>query len=368
MPQPFLLESLEQIENERLELDLTLIQLLGEANRKLSRFDGMVQCLPNPMLFLTNLTKAEAVDSSRIEGTQATIDDLYAQEAGEQFRGEKDKDLEEITNYEAALRFGSESIMERDLSLSLIKEMHARLLKGVRGADKDPGSFRKIQNWIGHAGSTLATAQYVPPEPLHVVSLLDEMIHYYMTSQHDILIKTAMVHAQFESIHPFLDGNGRLGRLLIPLMLYKHGVLTYPVFYLSSYLESHRSEYYRALHNTHQHDWSSWVSFFLRAVGQQAIHNINKVNAMRELYASYVEQFNTCLKGGGARELVEAMFVNPIFTLKTLSRSMNDRVKIDTLRKSIKTLIDHRYVIIVEEGQGRKPTRYLAQEIMNVLR
>ncbi len=360
--------NLQHVEQQHLPLDIALITQLTATNRSLARFDGMVQSIPNPLLFLTNLTKAEAVDSSRIEGTQATIDDLYAQESGEEYNSEKVKDLEEVNNYEAALSFGAASIKERDLSTSLIKEMHARLMQGVRGCDKTPGAFRIIQNWIGRAGSTMESAEYVPPEPVHVEGLLDEMISFYQTSELDILIKAALIHAQFEAIHPFLDGNGRLGRLLIPLILCRHGVLAQPVFYLSSYLEAHRTEYYRALNGTHRLDWITWLSFFLRAIDTQAQQNIAKISNMRELYARYVEEFSAHVKGAAARELVEALFTHPIFTLKTLEKKMHGRVGLAALRSWIGSLSKAGYVDIIEEGQGRRPTRYRASEIMSVLR
>ncbi len=368
MLKPFLPIPLKTIEEEFVQLDYSLILLLTETNRSLARFDGSVQALPNPLLFLSNLTKSEAVDSSRIEGTQATLDELYSHDSGEEFKGEKDKDLEEIKNYEAALSFGSESMQDRDLSLSLIKEMHSRLMQGVRGANKTPGCFRVTQNWIGRAGSTMENAEYVPPEPFHVEPMLEEMLEFYQESQQDILIKAAMVHAQFEGIHPFLDGNGRLGRLLIPLMLYRHDVLAQPVFYLSSYLEEHRAEYYQALNATHHQEWTGWLAFFLQAVNTQAKHNIAKIDKMRRLYARYVEEFAKYITASAARELVEALFVHPIFTIKSLENTMNHRVKRDTLRNWVITLTKHALIDVLEEGQGRKPSRYRASEIMDLLR
>ena len=196
----------------------------------------------------------EAVLSSKIEGTQATIDEVYEQDAGISFSESKREDIDEIKNYRSALKFASRSLGERPLSLGLVKEIHRILLEGVRGNTKSPGLFREVQNWIGSHGCPIEQASYIPPDPVHVEALMENWLDYMVNdwsieekAQLDPLVRAAVMHVQFEMIHPFLDGNGRIGRLMIPLFLYAKNILHRPMFYMSAYLEAHRDEYYLSL-------------------------------------------------------------------------------------------------------------------------
>ena len=239
----------------------------------------------NPSVMLSPLTNREAVLSSRIEGTQATVDEVLEYEAGIEFEGAKVQDIQEIVNYRKALSLATEALADRPLTVSLIRSMHRVLMDSVRGADKSPGQFRVDQNWLGPEGCAIDQATFVPPSPLQLLDHLEAFERYLAGDDLDALVQVAVVHAQFELLHPFKDGNGRIGRLLIPLFLYQKRTLATPMFYLSEYLESHRELYYARLRGISQDgDWTAWVEFFLDAVIQQARANTERVRGILELY------------------------------------------------------------------------------------
>ena len=254
--------------------DPRLTTALTRANRALGRLDGIRLILPNPDIFLYYYTRKEALLSSQIEGTQSSLSDLLVFETGGDARVPVD-DVEEVSNYVTALNAGLERLNDLPLSTRLLKELHAILLKGARGATKRPGEFRTSQNWIG--GTRPSTAVFVPPPPDKVVQLmsdLEQFIHADTLSQSP-LIKAALVHAQFETIHPFLDGNGRLGRLLIVLMLLDSGVLDVPILYVSLYLKSKREQYYKLLSETRfEATWMEWVIFFLEGIEETSAQGV----------------------------------------------------------------------------------------------
>ena len=215
-----------------------LIRLIGPANAALARYDGLLQSVINPSVMLSLLTTQEAVLSSKIEGTQATVDEVLEYEAGIEFDPEKVKDIQEVVNYRTALTLAKETLTQRPLNLALLRQMHGTLMSSVRGADKSPGQFRVHQNWIGPSGCTIEQATFVPPAPLQLLDHLEAFERYLAGDDVDPLIQVAVVHAQFELLHPFNDGNGRVGRLLIPLFLFQKRALASPMFYLSEYLEA----------------------------------------------------------------------------------------------------------------------------------
>jgi Fic family protein len=224
-----------------------LLPLVGQANAELARYDGLLQGIPNPAVMLSPLTTQEAVLSSRIEGTQATVDEVLEQEAGLLKEGEKFRDIQEISNYRQALFAARNYLKDYPIRLSFVRELHRILMDSVRGQDKTPGEFRRDQNWIGAYGCPIEQASFVPPNPMQLPDHLQAWERYLDSDDIDFLLQTAVVHAQFELLHPFKDGNGRIGRILIPLFLYQKRVLSQPMFYLSEYLESHRDEYYAFL-------------------------------------------------------------------------------------------------------------------------
>lgn len=291
-----------------------LFRKIGPTNAALARYDGLLQSVINPGVLLSPLTNREAVLSSKIEGTQATVDEVLEYEAGMEFEGEKVQDIQEIVNYRKALILATESLADRPLSLSLIRSMHEVLMGSVRGANKSPGQFRNTQNWLGFEGCTIDQATFVPPSPLQLLDHLEAFERYIASDDVDPLVQVAVVHAQFEMIHPFLDGNGRIGRLLIPLFLYQKRTLASPMFYLSEYLESHRELYYARLRGISQEgDWSSWLEFFLDAIIDQARSNTDRVRGILELYERMKQRITDLTHSQYVFKILDTLFDRPIF-------------------------------------------------------
>ena len=292
-----------------------LVTHVGDANAELARYDGLLQGITNPDIMLSPLTNEEATLSSKIEGTQATVDEVLEHEAGIIKEGEKFKDIQEIINYRSALRSARGYLSNRPITLAIVCELHKILLTSARGQDKTPGEFRKDQNWIGNYGCTIEQATFVPPSPLQLLDHLERWQQYVEFDDVDFLVQTAVVHAQFELLHPFKDGNGRIGRILIPLFLYKKKKLSQPMFYLSSYLEAHREEYYIRLQNISRNgDWDGWIAFFLKAITKQAESNNAKVKNIMNLYEDMKEKIHDITHSQYAIKLLDTMFaVNPIF-------------------------------------------------------
>lgn len=291
-----------------------LFALVGEANAELARYDGLLQGIVNPDVMLSPLTVEEATLSSRIEGTQATVDEVFEQDAGLVKTGEKYKDIQEILNYRQALRSAQQYLAERPITLGFIRELHRILLDSVRGQDKRPGEFRKDQNWIGAFGCAIEQASFVPPNPLQLQDHLEAWQAYLSANDIDLLLQTAVMHAQFELLHPFKDGNGRIGRILIPLFLYQKRALSHPMFYLSSYLESHRNEYYQALQGISRlGEWNGWIAFFLDAVKIQAKENSRRVRAIMALYDDMKQLIHERTHSQYSIQVLDAIFSRPIF-------------------------------------------------------
>lgn len=279
--------------NPPIQYDDELQGLLSLADRKLGRLDGVTQILPNPELFVAMYVKKEAVLSSQIEGTQASFVDVLSTEYN-QADDQRHDDVKEVINYVDAMNWGLEQLASFPLSLRLIRNIHARLIHNTRGANKNPGEFRTSQNWIGPAGCTLNTATFVPPTvPDMNVALGDLELFIHQEDFIPALVKIAMIHAQFETIHPFLDGNGRMGRLLITFWLCQQNILTKPLLYLSFYFKKNRAEYYDRLMAVRKNgDWENWIKFFLRGIAEvsdeatESAHAILKIkeDATNALY------------------------------------------------------------------------------------
>jgi Fic family protein len=265
-----------------------LLPLIGPANAAIARYEGVLHGIPNPNVLLSPLAAQEAVLSSRIEGTQATLGEVLEFEAEGTPPDEttpKKADIYEVLNYRKALRAGARMLEKLPLSQRLIKETHAVLMHGVRGRNSDPGNYRRIPNWIGPQGCAIDQARYIPPGADQLEAAMNALEAYIHADAPDLLVQLALVHAEFEAIHPFLDGNGRLGRLLIPLFLQSKALLERPNFYMSEYLESNRDEYYaRLLAISRDDDWTGWVAFFLKGLISQADANQNKAVAILALY------------------------------------------------------------------------------------
>ena len=295
----------------------TLQALLSEADRSLGRLDGSIQILPDPDLFVFMYVRKEAVLSSQIEGTQSSLQDLLAAEA-KVFAPDHPRDVAEVINYVKAMNHGLKRLTEFPVSVRLIRDIHEKLLTGVRGSSKTPGELRRSQNWIGPGGCTLADAVFVPPPPEEVPEALGSL-ERFLHKKDDIppLIKVGMAHAQFETIHPFLDGNGRIGRLLITFLLCERNVLSKPVLYLSHYFKRFRTDYYERLQSVRDTgDWEGWLTFFLRGVidvSTQATETARRILALRETHRSLITAKLGRAAGNGHRVL-EILYEHPIIS------------------------------------------------------
>lgn len=296
---------------------LQLLPLIGPANAAIARYAGLLHGIPNPNVLLSPMTTQEAVLSSRIEGTQATMGEVLELEAEGGPLDEstsKKADIREVLNYGAALKEATRLLETLPLSQRLIRETHRVLMQGVRGRSKDPGEYRRIPNWIGPEGCAIEAARFVPVGADHLPAAMDAWEKYIHADAPDVLIQLAILHAEFEAIHPFLDGNGRLGRLIVPLFLFSRGLLERPNFYLSEYLESHREEYYaRLLAISRDGDWTGWCEFFLRALIAQAETNQKRVGSILALYQHRKEWIGAQTHSQYAVRALDWIFQRPIF-------------------------------------------------------
>lgn len=301
-----------------LAMSADLQALLSNADRALGRLDGSVLTLPNPDLFVFMYVRKEAVLSSQIEGTQSSLQDLLAAEA-DLFDERMPRDVDEVVNYVRAMKHGLARLEDLPVSVRLIREIHARLMEGVRGERLQPGELRRSQNWIGPAGCNLSTCTFVPPPPEEVPQALGDLENFiHGNGELPPLIKIALAHVQFETIHPFLDGNGRVGRLLITFLLTECGALHKPVLYLSHYFRQHRQAYYDLLQRVRDAgDWEAWLSFFLRGVidvAAEAAETARRIQLLREDARSAITEHLGRVAGGGHR-LLEGLFDRPIVTV-----------------------------------------------------
>lgn len=273
-----------------IQYDAEMQTLLSLADRKLGRLDGITQILPNPELFVAMYVKKEAVLSSQIEGTQASFVDVLGAEYNQADDQRRD-DISEVVNYVNAMNWGLSQLGQFPLSLRLIRNIHAKLIRNTRGSHRNPGEFRKSQNWIGPAGCTLSTATFIPPTVPDMETALGELEKYfYEDDLTPALIKIGLIHAQFETIHPFLDGNGRMGRLLITFWLCQQEILTKPLLYLSYYFKKNRSEYYDRLMDVRRKgDWENWIKFFLKGIAEVADEATNSASAIIKLKEDYTK-------------------------------------------------------------------------------
>jgi Fic family protein len=342
-----------------IEIPATTIRLLANAEASLGRLAGVGQLVPNPHLLIRPYLLREALSSTRIEGTQASLADVFEAEAS----GEPPSaDVEEVLNYIDALEWGLAQMGELPLGARLIREMHRRLLAGVRGRERMPGEFRTTQNWAGDSGSTIETARFVPPPPEELPGLLADWERY---AHEDVevprLVQNALLHYQFETLHPFLDGNGRIGRLLSVFLLVEHGRLPAPLLYLSAYLERDRAHYYEALQAVRERgDALPWIELFLTAVRSQAadaVARARRIVALRERYRTMA----AAITSSNAMILVDLVCETPIVS----SRAVEARLGV-TRPTALKLLRQLEEVGVLVEGNTgpRGQRRYLARELM----
>lgn len=301
-----------------LRIDSEMQGYLSRADRMLGRLDGSIQTLPDPDLFVFMYVRKEAVLSSQIEGTQSSLDDLLKVEA-KVFDPNRPNDVDEVLNYVNAMNYGLYRLADLPVSVRLIREIHERLLKDVRGAERQPGELRKTQNWIGPKGATLLDAAFIPPPPDEVPDALAKFENFiHDEDQIPALIKIGLAHAQFETIHPFLDGNGRIGRLLVTFLLCEREILQKPVLYLSHYFRRRRSQYYDLLQAIRDEgDWESWILFFLEGVAdvaKEATETARQIVALRESHRRLITENFGRVAGNGLKVL-ESLYSLPIVTV-----------------------------------------------------
>jgi Fic family protein len=328
-----------------------LVELLSAADLALGRLDGTALMLPNPDLFVGMYVRQEAVLSSQIEGTQASLTDVLQFEI--EHGDERPRDVREVVNYVDAMNHGLERLPELPLSLRLIREIHAALLNGVRGHHREPGEFRRSQNWIGPAGATLRHATFVPPPAHEVPRSMASLERFWHAPEQSPLIKAALAHVQFETIHPFLDGNGRVGRLLITFMLCQEGVLRRPLLYLSHFLKRHRTDYYGCLQAVRDRgQWEEWLAFFLRGVREvasEATDTATSIVAMRELHRDRVGDERA---GRNLQRVLDLLFQQPIITVPMVQRHL--AVTYATANTLVRRLVELR---VLQELTGQRRNR-----------
>lgn len=346
---------------------LALLEKLSLAERALGRLDGITMLLPRQELFLYMYVRKEAVLSSQIEGTQSTLSDLLRLETEAQ-AGQPIDDIREVSNYVDAMMYGLERLQTLPLSLRLIREMHERLLQSGRGETKNPGEFRRSQNWIG--GTRPGNALFVPPPPNEMATCLDELERFMYESQSQLpaLIKAGLLHVQFETIHPFLDGNGRIGRLLVTLYLCTNGVLRKPLLYLSLYLKTHREDYYRLLQEVReQGNWEAWLDFFLTGVADTANQAFEATTRIVDLFKEDREKITIQSERANSALRIHDLFQqNPYLTANhlvqktglstpTVNAALNDLERLNivdeiTGRKRGRVFSYRQYLAILSEG------------------
>ena len=345
-----------------------LIEPVGEARAALGRYAGILEGVPEPDVLLAPLTTKEAVLSSRIEGTQASLGEVFRFEAGEEPKQmERRLDIQEIVNYRTALEMARHDLADRPFSLNLLKRLHSVLLDSVRGRNKARGRFRTTQNWIGDYSAAIEDARYVPPDPARIMELLDNWEKYYHCDEKDALVQLSIIHAQFEIIHPFHDGNGRLGRILVPLFLYEKQLLDRPIFYISAYLEEHRDTYIDCLRNLDNgtKSWHAWIEFFLRAVSEQAEKNTAIARSILTLYNNLKDKIIELTRSQFSVPLLDCFFHRPIFQSKHIDLGPNGPSYVH-ISNMLRTLREAGVLQVVRESSGRRPQVLMLHELVDL--
>jgi len=359
--QSFVPTPLQQIKLS--QIDEELLSLLAQTSRSLGILDGISSRIPNIDLFISMYIRKEALLSSQIEGTQATLDDILDPAVEEN----QNADVADVLNYIKATDFAMNKLKELPLCNRLLKETHGVLLSGIRGGEKNPGEFRQSQNWIGAAGSVIKNASYIPPSPEDMLKAMSDLEKYINADNEvDVLVKAALIHYQFETIHPFLDGNGRIGRLLITLFLCEKKVLTLPALYISYYLKLNRIEYYDRLMEVHKKgNYEQWIKFFMRAVSQSsqdAIETIDKLTALREKNTSKISGLGRAAKT--AKKLYDYIERSPIIDIRKTSNELE--LSYNAVAKAVENLC--RLDILKQTENAKRNRCFAYEEYLGILR
>jgi Fic family protein len=346
---------------------MKFVHLIGKANFELAQYAGILEGMVNPELLLSPLTTKEAVISSKIEGTQATLEEVMKYEASKTTEGNKHEDIREIINYRNALNYSVEYLKTRPTCLNLCKEMHYILLDSVRGKDKGRGEFRTIQNFIGSPGSTIQKATYIPPPPERLMEFLDNLKKYMHSEEKDRLVQLAIIHAQFEIIHPFIDGNGRLGRILIPLYLIEKGMLKAPVFYISEYIDENRDIYYDRLGAiTQSSQWENWIEFFLVTIIEQSKRNSLKAKTILELYEKMKERLEGILHSQYSIRTLDTIFEEPIFNTTMFIRKSG--IPKPSAARLLHILEKNKVILTIRKGVGKRPSIMGFDNLLDIIK
>ena len=347
----------------KIDVDDELNRLMNKAYLLLGRLDGMAITLPDVDLFVSMYVQKEAVISSQIEGTQASLVDVLQKDRD----NEKIKDTEEIVNYIKATNYAFERLKDMPLCMRLIKETHSILLSNVRGKEKMPGDFRKSQNWIGQAGSTIKNASFIPPSPDEMNICLNDLEKYINENNKVVnLIKIALIHYQFETIHPFLDGNGRMGRLLIILFLKEQGLIEYPVLYLSYFFKRNRNKYYELLNNIRiKGEFEEWIKFFMKGICEISENAITSIQKIVELKKHDIEKIRLLSRGNISKLLLvyDYLLKHPFVKMDDIRNLLN--LSKPTVNKLLEDLITLEILEFVEEKKRYR--QYVYKKYVDIL-
>lgn len=347
-----------------------LSPITGQALLSLGRYDGLLHAIPDAMVLLSPLKMQEAVLSSKIEGTRVTMAEALEIQSGinaDKVEQSKRDDTEEVINYRRTLTDCTEEIQNRPISLHMIRSAHASLMNGVRGKDKSPGTVRSTQNWIGSQGCAIESAGFVPVAPEHLIAGLEEWEKYVVGKQDiDPISKLAIIHVEFEALHPFLDGNGRLGRMLIPLFLFQEKILNSPCFYMSSYIEKNRDEYQEKMRAVSRDNaWEAWIKFFATGVKLQAEENISKAKEILGLYNTMKQSIQKTTHSQYAVFALDFIFEWLVFT--TADFCAYSRIPGASARSLLGKLEKNKIIQVISRGSGRRPTLYVFRRLMEIV-
>ena len=346
----------------KIEWTPRLIRVLSDADRMIGKLAGEGGRLPNPHVLLRPFVKREAVLSSKIEGTQATLGELLAVEAGATVK-RSPEDLREVGNYVIALEHGIARLEDLPLCIRIIRELHEKLMTGVRGEEATPGRFRKIQNWIGKPGSRPETASYVPPPPNEIEPCLAAWEKFIHASDLPPLVTVGLAHYQFEAIHPFLDGNGRVGRLLITLFLIERGILPTPLLYLSAFFEAARRDYYEGLRGVSERgEWNEWLEYFLLGVARMSEDALSRASRINQKLADWQKKVAGDSTNVPMR-IVELLAANPFVTVKGAAEKLG--VAFTTAQRAVERL--EKLKIVKQAGDAKRDRVYCADALLDIL-
>lgn len=352
--------------NPPIIFDAELINILSIADQSIGRLDGVLKSIPNHELFVAMYIKKEAVLSSQIEGTQASLSDILEKEE-DVLSKKADNDVKVTLNYIDAMNYGLERRNKLPLSLRLIREMHQVLLTGVRGADKYPGEFRKSQNWIGPSGSTLSNAKFIPPPMFEMNEAMGQLEKYiYSEKIYPILVDCGLVHAHFETIHPFVDGNGRIGRLLVTFLLCTNNVTSQPLLYLSYYFKKNKQEYYdRLMAIRSDGDWEGWLKFFLKGIVETSANVVELSSKIIGLHKRTIDIVHKSMPrhSSKAMELLEKLFIHPVLSVNRAKDTCG--ISYNAAKGIIQKFVS--LGVLTEKNDKKRDRRYFFTEYINLL-